>query len=278
MSSPSRDRHLRSERRRRVSTASSAPVAARRNGPQPVDPLEIFTGLAAAYVPVFCDGLRLELAAGGGGGDTGVHLSYPPEAESDDGVDGDRTAAVESDAAGAVDDPGVLDARGADGDARPEPASTVLAAQSVAPGRIVLTVRGELIEGEAPIAGTITCTWRDLARPSEVDAVVARMLAEQAVAKIRIEHLAAALHEQRTRTANLEEALATNREIGQAIGILMATDHLTAEQVFDLLRAASQRTHRKLRDIAADVVETGALAVAVATEPEAYAESGSVGR
>ena len=39
----------------------------------------------------------------------------------------------------------------------------------------------------------------------------------------------------------------------------MATYRLTAEQAFRLLTTASQNTNSKLRDIAATVVETGAL-------------------
>jgi hypothetical protein len=58
---------------------------------------------------------------------------------------------------------------------------------------------------------------------------------------------------------NLERALETNREIGVALGILMARQLCTADQAFDMLRIASQHTHRKLRDIAAEVTETGAL-------------------
>lgn len=58
---------------------------------------------------------------------------------------------------------------------------------------------------------------------------------------------------------NLERALESSREIGTAIGILMARELCTADQAFDLLRVASQHTHRKLRDIAAHVKETGAL-------------------
>jgi len=91
---------------------------------------------------------------------------------------------------------------------------------------------------------------------------MARLLADQALARIRMVSLSSALHQQRVRAANLEQALATNREIGQAIGILMATDHLTATQAFERLRTASQHSHRKLRDIAADVTETGVLAAA----------------
>jgi hypothetical protein len=61
------------------------------------------------------------------------------------------------------------------------------------------------------------------------------------------------------RIDHLETALLTNREIGVAIGILMARELLTQEQAFDLLRMASQHTHRKLRDIASDVIDTGTL-------------------
>jgi len=65
----------------------------------------------------------------------------------------------------------------------------------------------------------------------------------------------------RTHAQQLEQALITNRQIGEAMGILMATHHVTDSQAFDLLRIASQNTNRKLRDIAADVVTTGTLNV-----------------
>ena len=55
-------------------------------------------------------------------------------------------------------------------------------------------------------------------------------------------------------------AVETNREIGAAIGILMATQQLNQTQAFDALRAESQHSHRKLRDVASDVVFTGTLA------------------
>jgi hypothetical protein len=61
-------------------------------------------------------------------------------------------------------------------------------------------------------------------------------------------------------TANhLTRALETNREIGVAMGILMANGKLTGQQAFDQLRTASQNLNRKLRDIAADVTLTGAV-------------------
>jgi AmiR/NasT family two-component response regulator len=42
--------------------------------------------------------------------------------------------------------------------------------------------------------------------------------------------------------------------IEQAKGILMARQHCTADDAFDILRRASQRENRKLRDIADEMV------------------------
>lgn len=64
---------------------------------------------------------------------------------------------------------------------------------------------------------------------------------------------------QRERAANLEVALESNRHIGAAIGILMAREMLTADQAFEHLRDVSQRQHRKLRDVAEEVVRIGEL-------------------
>ncbi len=60
---------------------------------------------------------------------------------------------------------------------------------------------------------------------------------------------------------NLSKGLQSNREIGVAVGILMAQNQLTRTQAFDVLRVASQNTNRKLADIAADVAETGSLTI-----------------
>ena len=64
---------------------------------------------------------------------------------------------------------------------------------------------------------------------------------------------------QRERAAHLEIALESNRHIGSAIGILMARELLTGDQAFERLREASQRLHRKLRDVADEVISTGQL-------------------
>jgi hypothetical protein len=65
----------------------------------------------------------------------------------------------------------------------------------------------------------------------------------------------------RDEAARLHVALGSSRQIGTAIGILMARELITSEEAFARLVEASQHLNRKLRDIAADVVETGALPV-----------------
>ncbi|MFL6160648.1 MAG: GAF and ANTAR domain-containing protein [Jatrophihabitantaceae bacterium] len=63
----------------------------------------------------------------------------------------------------------------------------------------------------------------------------------------------------RYQAEHLTNALANSREIGQAMGIIMATHKVTSEKAFDLLRTASQHGHVKLRDVAHEVILTGEL-------------------
>ncbi len=71
--------------------------------------------------------------------------------------------------------------------------------------------------------------------------------------------LAFARARERAQISGLEQAVASNRAIGMAIGILMAMRRVGQEEAFDLLRTVSQRTNRRLREIADDVVHTGQL-------------------
>jgi transcriptional regulator with GAF, ATPase, and Fis domain len=61
------------------------------------------------------------------------------------------------------------------------------------------------------------------------------------------------------RAEHLEEALQSSREIGMAIGVLMASGKIAQDEAFERLRQASQNLHRKLRQIATEVVDTGEL-------------------
>lgn len=79
-----------------------------------------------------------------------------------------------------------------------------------------------------------------------------RLAVELAASILEREHL-------RSKAANLELALQSNREIGAAIGVVMMTYKCTSEQAFDRLRRASQQGHRKLAAVAQDVTRTGML-------------------
>jgi hypothetical protein len=59
------------------------------------------------------------------------------------------------------------------------------------------------------------------------------------------------------RSANLLEAMRTRELIGQAQGILMERERISAEAAFEVLRRASQRMNVKLREVAESLVETG---------------------
>ena len=81
----------------------------------------------------------------------------------------------------------------------------------------------------------------------------------EAIGTILAAHAALALAREREQITGLEQAVASNRSIGMAIGILMAIRRIGQDEAFDLLRRVSQRTNRKLREIADEVVHTGQL-------------------
>src|SRR5579863_3896201 len=73
-----------------------------------------------------------------------------------------------------------------------------------------------------------------------------------AIANARLYQITAALAE------DMRRAMETRAVIEQAKGILVAQQHCTPEQAFELLTRLSQTTHRKLRDCAADLVTSTA--------------------
>jgi GAF domain-containing protein len=87
---------------------------------------------------------------------------------------------------------------------------------------------------------------------SDGDVDLATVFAAQATSLV-------ALHESEDNAAHLQAALNNSREIGTAIGVLMAHHKVTQDTAFALLRQASQTLHIKLRDVAAEVVITGML-------------------
>lgn len=116
--------------------------------------------------------------------------------------------------------------------------------------RSVLCVRLETLEdGELGVLSLVA------ARPGAVTAAdvpgarLTRLLVTTTLSALRT-------HEQ---VAQLEQAVRSNRDIGVAMGIVMAHRRVRRDEAFELLRAASQRSHRKLVDVADDVIRTGVL-------------------
>jgi AmiR/NasT family two-component response regulator len=87
--------------------------------------------------------------------------------------------------------------------------------------------------------------------PLDSAATSARLLA--AFAAVMLAN-AAHLTEVETTNARSRRGLDTHGVIAQAKGILMSRQGISSEDAFDILRRASQRTNRKLRDIATELV------------------------
>lgn len=79
-----------------------------------------------------------------------------------------------------------------------------------------------------------------------------------------LDQVTSELDDARDKIANLEIALQSSRRIGQALGIMMDRLAVTEDEAFTRLRMASQRSHRKLRDIAEEIVYTGQIPPAAA--------------
>lgn len=124
-----------------------------------------------------------------------------------------------------------------------------------------VTSSAEVADDDAHPGCLVTATfgWHHRYRLDPADQAIGDMIVARVVDGIGRERLGAALECARDKVSNLTVALESNRHIGQAVGILMATYKLTDAQAFDLLRGASQYTHRKLRDVAEDVCTTGTL-------------------
>jgi hypothetical protein len=66
--------------------------------------------------------------------------------------------------------------------------------------------------------------------------------------------VAISMASERRRATNLAIALDTNREIGKAVGLLMAEHNIGSQQAFEILRHASQVMNRKVRELAHEIV------------------------
>lgn len=117
---------------------------------------------------------------------------------------------------------------------------------------ILLTARAG---AESAVEGFSSGADDYIVKPFERNELLARIRLHVELARLRDY----ALSQAEDQMANLRTALASNRQIGAAIGVIMVTEKLTHEQAFERMRVASQHTHRKLRDLADDVLYTGML-------------------
>jgi GAF domain-containing protein len=117
-----------------------------------------------------------------------------------------------------------------------------------------------MVAGDAAV-GALNLYARDSDAFSEIAHDSALLLAAQAAVAVMNTRT---YHHTRELVANLETALVTRDLIGQAKGIVMVNEKVTAEEAFALLRDASQLRNMKLRDVAAEVADTGLTPAATA--------------
>jgi ANTAR domain-containing protein/GAF domain-containing protein len=123
------------------------------------------------------------------------------------------------------------------------PAAVAAGVRSIAAYPLSATQQGALnLYSRFPAAFGVT----DRAQ-GQLFATLARLALESASARAADE----------LRSENLIDALRTRELIGQAQGILMERDRITAAQAFEVLKRASQHMNLKLREIAETVVRSG---------------------
>jgi hypothetical protein len=105
-----------------------------------------------------------------------------------------------------------------------------------------------------PQEGAMNLYARYPAAFGAVDRAKATILASLASLALSV---AQSHEDEERRYENLNAALATRETIGEALGILMERERITADQAFDILRRASQHFNIKLRDVAQNLVDTG---------------------
>ncbi len=94
-------------------------------------------------------------------------------------------------------------------------------------------------------------TWRPLT--ASTDESLSRT--NWAVVELLLHRLETAEAEAR----HLRRALERSRDIGAAVGVLMAFHKVTRDEAFEMLRRSSQHHNRKVHALALEVISTGTL-------------------
>ena len=117
---------------------------------------------------------------------------------------------------------------------------------------VVLTARAD---AETAIEAFAAGADDFVVKPFNSSELLARVRAHYQMSQLRDLAVDAA----ETTVGQLRQALQSNRTTGTAVGIVMSRYELNAELAFQALRRTSQQSNRKLHEIAAEVVRTGAL-------------------
>ena len=200
------------------------PAAVRvvRNLAVSADPSVVFGGLAQLLVPAVCDHAAADVHVG----DNPAlgRLSDPSVALSDAGVHPDGDGWVLT-----VQLPAHHGGNGNDGGSVP-----------------------------ADYLAVLTCSWHGPA-PTAQQVAVLELTAGYAALLVQQTRQSEQLQHHQRQVESLQMALDSNRTIGAAVGVLMATRRLTYPQAFNLLAITSQNTNTKLAALADTVVHTGCL-------------------
>jgi hypothetical protein len=116
----------------------------------------------------------------------------------------------------------------------------------------------------SPAGYAMTWTYRRH-RPADADLLLAQLALDRAVAILEVEQLRARAEAADELADNLRVALSSSREIGMAMGIVMERHKLSPDQAFALLARISQQRQLRVREVAAQITETGVVELPRAT-------------
>ena len=152
------------------------------------------------------------------------------------------------------------------------PPGTVVAfgGVTVPPNSVVTELSGPATAMHSAYDGVLVMTFGCTA---PTDPLLGQLVADRVVSLVAVERLHDIAEMHRTYGENLQAALQSSREIGVALGIIMNRLRSTEAQALDLLRVSSQDSQRKIRDLAADIVYTGALDVLGLAPSECVADA-----
>lgn len=126
-------------------------------------------------------------------------------------------------------------------------------------GDRVVDLKRQIDANRTDIDSLLARAERSEERADKADIRVDEMQARFELDRELISELQADGAVSREHAAQMEDALRTSRTIGAAIGMIMAGRLVTQDEAFEILKRASANKNQKLRNLAAEIVETRRL-------------------